>query len=120
MRPRSDRYLNGQPSLRSPQVTLPSRIRFTSSRASTTRAEWRRLIPDDRRPMLIEFLGAPGTGKTTLARTLAQDLCARGYPATFVSMDAEPGLGRFAKAGRDLLEIGPQLVANPGQLRAAV
>jgi broad-specificity NMP kinase len=70
--------------------------------------------------MLIEFLGAPGTGKTTLARALAEELCGRGYPATFVSMDAAPGLGRYAKAGRDLLEIGPWIAANPGQLRAAV
>jgi broad-specificity NMP kinase len=70
--------------------------------------------------MLIEFLGAPGTGKTTLARALAEDLRGRGCPATFVSMDAAPGLGRFGKGGRDLLEIGPWIVANPGQLRAAV
>jgi hypothetical protein len=70
--------------------------------------------------MLIEFLGAPGTGKSTLARTLAEDLCARGYDATFVSMDAPAELGRFAKAGRDLLEIGPWIVANPGQLRRSI
>jgi thymidylate kinase len=66
--------------------------------------------------MLIEFLGAPGTGKTTLARALAEDLRARGYDATVVSMDAPANLGRYAKAGRDLIEIGPWLAANPGQV----
>jgi hypothetical protein len=70
--------------------------------------------------MLIEFLGAPGAGKTTLARSLAEQLRARGYDAMFVSMDAPAELGRFAKVGRDLLEIGPWILANPDQLWRSV
>ncbi len=65
--------------------------------------------------IVIEFLGVPGVGKTTLARRLAADLQTHGYRAAFVGMDSPAELGRWAKLLRHLGEIAPYLIAEPRQ-----
>ncbi len=70
--------------------------------------------------MLIEFLGVPGVGKTTLARGVAADLVQRGYNAVFLPMDAPVDLNRYVKIARQIADIGRYGAARPRQaLRAA-
>jgi thymidylate kinase len=64
---------------------------------------------------VIEFLGVPGVGKTTIARRLATDLRSHGYRAAFVGMDSPAELSRRAKLFRHLGEIAPYLIAEPRQ-----
>jgi thymidylate kinase len=64
---------------------------------------------------VIEFLGVPGVGKTTLARRLAAELCSHGCRAAFIGMDSPAELGRRAKLLRHLGQIAPYLIAEPRQ-----
>jgi thymidylate kinase len=71
-------------------------------------------------PMLIEFLGVPGVGKTTLARGLAADLAQHGYNAAFLPMDAPIHLNRYIKLAHQVGEISRYAAARPRQaLRTA-
>ena len=63
--------------------------------------------------IVIEFLGMPGVGKTTLARCLAEGLCARGHHAALVAMDSPVELSRPAKLIRHLGEVAPYLLRHP-------
>ena len=65
--------------------------------------------------MLIEFLGMPGNGKTTLARGLAADLAQHGYDATLLLMDAPVNANRYVKLGRQLVEIARYSISHPHQ-----
>ena len=69
---------------------------------------------------MIEFLGVPGVGKTTLARGVTADLRRHGYDTLFLAMDAPPELNRYAKLVRQIGVIGRYAAARPRQiLRAA-
>jgi thymidylate kinase len=70
--------------------------------------------------ILIEFLGMPGVGKTTLARGIVTDLRQHGYDALFLGMDAPVKLNRYIKLMRQVGAIGRYAATRPCQaLRAA-
>jgi thymidylate kinase len=65
--------------------------------------------------VLVEFLGVPGVGKTTLADGVAKELRARRREAVFLPMDRMLDLSRWADRARHLLGIARYGWARPRQ-----
>lgn len=76
------------------------------------------------RRVLVEFVGLPGVGKTTLAAHAARELTARGLPVTVVcdpcaALDVPP-ITRGNKVGRSLRTIATRPGATLGWLRVVL
>lgn len=69
---------------------------------------------------LIEFLGVPGVGKTTLARSTAGRLRQLGQEVVFLPMDTAVNLDRWPDRARGLIEVAAHAFMRPGQMLRAV
>jgi thymidylate kinase len=65
---------------------------------------------------LIEFLGVPGVGKTTLARSTADQLRESGQDVVFMPMDEAANLGRWSDRARGLIDIAGYALVRPSQM----
>lgn len=66
-----------------------------------------------RRPLRVAIAGKGGSGKTTIAGTLARLLAARGRPVLAVDGDTNPNLAQTLGLAPDAT---PELTALPGDL----
>ncbi|MHC5210580.1 MAG: hypothetical protein ACYTG2_07675 [Planctomycetota bacterium] len=73
-----------------------------------------------RDPILVEFLGLPGAGKSVISRRLAEVLEGRGLTVSEPSRVLAHGIGRTARKLRKALQVGFAALGHPiASMRAA-
>ena len=71
--------------------------------------------PDGRRPVVVELAGIPGSGKSRLARTLAQQLAERGVPVTQPQVRMSAAVPTVQRLTRKALACGTTVAVAPRQ-----